>query len=377
VFRGRNGGPKDRRGAVAALAIAFVLAAAFAATVRVEWSGRRFGLYLLRSPSGRPFVLKDDLRISDLPRYLAGHSFRRHDARPPHGQPPHLHVEWDAADGSGYVTHRLADGRVLETVFGRYQEDDDREPQGLFVGGAVPEVVARYGFDESGMSVRDARGWHHLWCTVNEAWLLAGRGRNLYPADWRLVGSRVLERTRQRVVIESDHRFVEGAFALEMVRRATFVAGQPWFRLEIRFVNVGDAPVTFTYGYGDEPWVGRYGSAAGNVGWLRRGLVTVAGRFEPVVEPWAGIYDAKSGDANFIAWPGTPPDLAYFGNHAGAPQPGEIGAPLASNEVFIGLEWQRRTLAPAGSLLVRLDVGQAELDDAGTPILPDGAAPRP
>jgi hypothetical protein len=368
VFPGRN---RVAVGASVALALTFV------AAVRVEWSGRDFGLYLVRSTSGRPLALKDDLRVSDLPRYLGGVTFPRQGSRPRAGdRAPHLDVQWDAVDGSGFVTNRLADGRVLETVFGRYQEDDDSEPHGLFVGGAVPEVVARFGFDESGMSVLDERGWHHLWCTVNEAWLLRPRGRYLYPSDWRLVRSAVVSSTPEQVVLESEHRYSEGSVTLGMLRRARFRAGQPVFRLEVAVVNLGDEPVTFTYGYGDEPWVGRYGTAAGNIGWLREGPVGIAGLFDPHEERWAGIYDRKSGVANLIAWPGDAPDVAYFGNHAGTPRAAEVGAPLASNEVYVGLEWRHRTIGPGRSQVVQLDLGLASVLPNGRPAHPADAAAR-
>jgi len=243
---------------------------------------------------------------------------------------------------------------------------------------SIPRANLRYCFhalalDESGMSVRDGAGWHHLWCTVNEGIRLADDARVAAPPDWRLVGSRQVVATAAQVVLESEHRLDLGASRLAMHRRATFLAGQPFFRLDVRYTNLGDRPAVLTYGYGDEPWVGRFGTADANVGWLRDGLVERAGRFSTRVQRWAGVVDRRSGLANFIAWDGPGPDLVYFNNHGGPPSPAEAGAPLASNEISIGLEWQQRRLEPGGALAVQLVIGLAAPGPGGLPSLPEGA----
>jgi hypothetical protein len=359
--------------------LALALAGAFLATTQVSCSGRLLGLFLLRSERGRPFELKDDLKLGEEERLLGGLGFaavRRRLGSPRLGR-PRLEVAWDREDGSGYVGNVLADGRTLETVFGRYLHDDGREVHGLFVGGAQPDAILDLALEESGMSLRDARGWHHLWCTVNEAIRLEGDDRLYHPPDWRLVDSRVLVDTPERVILASQHRLEAGGAGLAMHRLAHFQAGQPWVRLGVRFTNVGERAVTLTYGYGDEPWVGRFGSADGNVGWVRGGLVPVARRLDLRLERWAGIADAKSGFANFIAWPASDPDLAYFNNHGGPPTRQEAGAPLSSNEVYVGLEWQRRRLEPGQALSIQLVIGLAATAPGQEPAIPDGAVPSP
>jgi hypothetical protein len=320
-------------------------------------------------------VLEDDLKLGEEERLLAGIDFggRGTGPGPAAAGAPRLEVTWDQADGTGIVTSVLADGRVVETAFGRYLHDDGREVHGLFVGGARAEVIHALGLDESGMSLRDGAGWHHLWCTVNEAIRLEGQGRVVDPPDWRLVGARQVVASVAQVVLESEHRLDAGAARLAMHRRVTFQAGRPFFRLEVRYTNLGDGPVVLTYGYGDEPWVGRFGSADGNLGWLRGGLVERAGRFSTRLQRWGGVVDVKSGLANFLAWDAEGPDLVYFNNHGGPPSPAEAGAPLASNEISIGLEWQRRRIEPGGALPLQLVIGLAAAGPDGLPALPEGA----
>jgi len=356
------------------LLLPLAIAGGLLATTRFALTGRLAGLYLLRSPAGRPLTLEDDLKLGEEERLLAGIDLGGLGTGPGLAAgPPRLDLAWDQADGSGVVTGLLPDGRLLETAFGRFLDDDGREVHGLFVGGARPEVIRALALDESGQSVRDAAGWHHVWCTVNEALRVEGDGRLLRPPDWRLVGARAVLATPGQVVLESEHRVDAGAARLAMHRRATFQAGQPFFRLDVRFTNVGDAPVVVTYGYGDEPWVGRFGSADGNLGWLRDGFVDRAGRFATRVQRWGGIVDVKSGLANFLAWDAGGPDLVYFNNHGGPPSPAEAGAPLASNEISIGLQWQRRRLEPGGALPIQLVVGLAVPGPGGLPALPEGA----
>jgi hypothetical protein len=347
------------------------LTVAFFATTRVRIGGSFYGLYLLERASGRPLEIKDDLKLGDGPRLLGGVSFtwlheRLHAAE----RLPRLDLDWDE-DGSGIVTSYLADGRELQTLFGRYLDDDGRTPRGLFVGGALPDVAATTAQNQSGMALRDARGWHHIWCNVNEALLDVTTTRMSFPGEWTFLGSRVLVDTPDRVVIASEHEIVLAGGSLRVERYAAFRSGRTFFRLGINLINLGEEPVTISYAYGDEPWVGEFGSADGNVGWVERGLVPFVSGIDPRTERYAGILDQKSGLADFISWQGaSPPDVVYFGNHPGTPQPAEVGAPLTSNEVFIGLEWRDRTIEPGDTLTLRLSIGLAASRPDGSPTVP-------
>jgi hypothetical protein len=363
----------DRRARRAGVIALLALAVAFFATTRVRISGRFYGLYLLERASGRPLEIKDDLKLGDGPRLLGGVSFtwlheRLHSAE----RLPRLDLDWDEEQGSGFVTSYLADGRKVQTLFGRYLDDDGRTPRGLFVGGAIPEVAATPSQNQSGMALHDANGWHHVWCNVNEGLLDAATARMSTPGEWTFLGSRVLVDTPDRVVIASEHEIVLAEGTLRVQRYAAFRSGRAFFRLGINLINLGEEPLKISYAYGDEPWVGVFGSADGNVGWVERGLIPFVSGIDPRVERYAGILDRKSGLADFISWQGaSPPEVVYFGNHAGTPLPSEVGAPLTSNEIFIGLEWRDRTIAPGDTLTLRLSIGLAAAHPDGSPTVPE------
>lgn len=362
-----------------------VLAAAglLLATTRMALEGRWHGLYLLRARDGRRLELKDDLYLGDGSRLLAGISFagpRRllgaggAAARP--GQPT-LELEWDTRAGRGRVRNLLADGRELTTLFGRFEDDQGGHPQGLFVGGAESDVaVDARQLDQSGMALRDARGWTHVWCSVNEAVVdLAAASDHLHePARWRYLGSRVLVHEPGRVVLESNHELALTGGSLRVDRLAYFTAGELAFQLVIRLTALGPGAVRYAYLYGDEPWVGHFGSAEGNVGWVEEAVVPFEGAIEARSHRWAGILDRRSGYANYLEWLGDDlPDDAFFANHPGPYAAAEARVPLDSNEVFIGLRWLGRELRPGEGRSMRLAIGLADTDPAtGRPRRPPG-----
>lgn len=367
---------------------AVALAGLFLAVTRVDVSGRWFGLFLLRGREARPLVLKDDLFLGDGSRLIAGVSFSRlrrlvvgeGAARSAAGR-PHLELDWDEAQGSGLVRSHLEGGRELVTVFSRFTDDWGRNSRGLFVGGALPDVAeaddtrgVERRLNDSGMSVRDGGGWHHVWCNANEALLDEANGRMTTPGQWRYLGSRVLIRDAERVVLESSHEIPVTGGALRMDRFAYFRAGKPWVKLGVRILNAGEAPARFAWVYGDEPWVGDFGSAAGNVGWVKGMKVPIEADLDPASYRWAGIVDEKSDLANFVSWIGEAlPDRVFFSN---GPTTTIRGAPLSSNEVFVGLQWLGQRLAPGESRTYLLSLGLAEVPGPGAvPLLPEGAGP--
>jgi hypothetical protein len=371
---------RARLGPPLALA-ALALAAGLAAATRIELAGHWQGLFLLAGRGPRPLELKDDLYLGDGSRLVAGVSFSRVRSAlgrpgPPRGGQPWLELEWDEASGSGVVRNHLAGGEELLTSFARYEDDDGNRPRGLFVGGALPDVAASTtDQNESGMSFRGAGGWQHVWCNVNEG--LLHRGVMTYPGAWRFLGSRVHIEDRDRLVLESAHEIdLGGGDLLRMDRFAYFRAGKPWFKLGIRIANAGERPVLFSYAYGDEPWVGQFGSAEGNVGWVDGGIVRTEELIDPRDLRWAGVLDEETRIANFISWVGEAvPDRVYFGNEPGS-KGLRLGQPLASNEVFIGLEWLNRVLQPGEQASMLLAIGLASLPPgAEVPVLPEGAGP--
>jgi len=360
---------------VGALGVAALLAAATDIRISGHWQG----MFLLRGKEGLPLVVQDDVFLGDGSRLVAGFSFSRVRQVLASGAPRQgrawLELDWDDADGSGLVRNHLAEGTELVTDFSRYDDDEGKNPQGLFVGGALPEVAAGEEQDESGMSFHDARGWHHVWCNVNELLMDLDSRRRWSPGSWTYLGARVLIRDPDRVVIESSHAIPVLGGALRVDRFAYFAAGKPWFKLGIRVVNTGDRPVRYAYAYGDEPWVGHFGSSAGNVGWVRDGIIRVEVLIDARANRWAGILDEESGIADFIAWVGeVMPDRVYFANQPGS-RFERLGQPLDSNAVFVGLEWLDQVLRPGEQRSYLISLGLARPDASGIPVLPEGAGP--
>lgn len=373
----RSGRALGRRSLLGAIALG--LAVLVVTFTDLDVSGNWLGIFLLRGTGPLALVVKDDLLLGDGQHLLAGVSFarvRRLLAGDTAARPAHLELEWSNAQGNGIVRNHLGDGTELVTLFSRFRDDEDRVPHGLFVGGALPDVAASPDQDESGMSFHDARGWHHVWCTTNELMLDTAGEKLVYPSHWEYLGGRVLIRDPQRVVLETSHLYrLAGGGAVRMDRYAYFRAGQPFFKLGIRLSNAGEVPVSLAYGYGDEPWVGHFGSSAGNVGWIRDRLVRVEGPVDATGALWAGIFDEPSGIAAFLAWPADDaPTRVYFANQAGS-RFERLGQPLDSNAIFVGTEWLGLDLRPGEARSVLLSIGMARAGPAGVPVLPDAAVP--
>lgn len=283
----------------------------------------------------------------------------------------HLHAEWNSRDGSGMVSSYFADGTALVTYLGRYL-DADQEVHGLFVGGGLPATVesnVSYNMNNSGMTYFNGKRWYHIWCSVNEGIGSAVSGASITPSKWEFIGSAVEQRTNDAVILRSSHKAVVDSVPLRIDRRASFASGETYFNLEIKVTNIGEMPVKINYMYGDEPWVGYYGTSLGDVGWVRDRLVSHEEFVDLKKYNFIGMADLGNsviGEkpvytnlANFLEWyDGEQPRAAYFTNDMNImPRQGQ-SVPLESNERFLGLIWER-WLNPAESATMRLAIGMA------------------
>ncbi len=355
--------------------------------VRFDITGHFEGLYLLRDKEAGKYEVSDHLFVGEGTALIRGRDLTPLQQRimglfSPHNDGhPHLHCEWNPYDGSGLVSQHFANGTSLVTYFGRYL-DGDEEAHGLFVGGGMPDTVAtnmNYNMNNSGMTFGDGKRWYHIWCSVNEGiGVLDGR-EMLTPSRWKFLGSRVASRSDSSVVITSSHSVVLNGLPVKIDRRAGFAAGETYFTLEIRLTNQGGAPLVLEYHYGDEPWVGYYGTSLGDVGWVRDRLVTHEEVLDSGRYGYAGMVDSGnraigevpvySNLANFIEWFGEERPSVYFANSGKAPAPGSK-EPLESNERYLGLEWERQ-LAPGETATIRLAIGMAGYDQrTGIPVKP-------
>ena len=364
-------------------ALCVLILASFIA-VNFTITGNFEGLFLLRGTDGYWFEIKDDLLLNEGRRYIAGIDFEpakklirslRHIGSPPDG---YLSVEWNDKLGDGYVRNYLPGGRQLLTCLSRFIDDDGKAVKGIFVGGGLPANVHdddRLKENETGMAYYDGTRWYHLWCNVNEALFSMNRFEPIPPSAWTFLGSRVLNREETHVLLESVHEAVIDGVPLRINRYAAFRAGETYFLLSVYITNIGSRPVTYSYQYGDEPWLGNYGSSAGNVGWTADGLKQFVGRLPTGKYTYAGFFDHGNnviGEqhrftdmADFIEWFGTERPELYFSNGPyDNPNPPGRPIPLAGNTRFIGLLWGARTVQPGETVNYTLAIGMAERDPA-------------
>ncbi len=351
------------------------------------------GFFLLKGVDGAWLELTDDLTPEDASNLLWGipiHPFRRIIEEKPSGknQDTYIDFRWDKKDGRGFIRNSWRDGRKLIINLGRFRESNGKYPSGLFIGGGLPPSDPDYEYlnnDETGMTYFDGKRWFHVWCNVNEG-IQSPSSPFLpsYPSDWEFKGSWVRENDGTNLTIESRHRVILAGVPLDLNRLLFYTKGDKYVILTTEITNRGTAPSSMQYQYGDEPWIGNFGSSAGDVGWTKKELLlterevdvkrnTFIGMFD-YGNPLAGEAHNFTGIANFLEWDDSEhPDKAYVSNFFGGALRGPGPAPLASptNRV-IGLQWGPLTLNPGESFHFAIAVGMADIDPrTGLPVKPE------
>ena len=335
------------------------------------------GFYLLKGGDDRSLIFADSVYLGEESRLIAGIDLPGFNllARKFEVADDRLKVEWNEAEGRGILRNRLADGTVLVTNFSRYLSGSGRYPQGLFIGGAPAELLNRAGdgreLNGSGMAWFNGTGWNHLWCNTNEGIISSASGRRYTPAVWTFLGSSVNRLSDDSVVLTSRHQVQVDAVPLLIERQVTASPGEPYIRLRMTITNLGGIPGHYYYYYGDEPWIGDFGGARGDIGWTAAGLVKHETMVDPRTTSHIGMVDYGNdaiGEgrhfrmvANFIEWSAdTPPDIAFFANRSeGIAHAAETRAPLRGDERSLGMYWGPRTLAAAGTQTIDLVIGMA------------------
>jgi hypothetical protein len=399
----------DKKRVVVPLLGAAVLLLLLFVRVRIDVHGDWEGLYLLKGDNSGTYILTDDIFFGETHPVLFRMTlpFRSNASRGGHygiaaangsstpSEPEALpntllspegtlSWQWHERTGRGFVVNSFANGSRLLTCFGRYRDGDGAAPAGLLVGGSIPNAADRNGrinLNASGMAYYQNRHWYHIWCSVNEAIVLNDSSRMVIaPSRWRFLGSRVCKGGPGELVLSSRHEIPAGRTTLLMERFVRFRGGERHFVLVTRITNNGTAAADYSYVYGDEPWLGKYGTSAGDVGWLTDRLVTSEGGVDLNKYQFAGMVDygndlireghTFTGAANFIQWLGDErPDALFFSN-----RPGDLGSdkqPLSGDARFIGLEFGPRLLPPKGTNTFVLAVGMADKDPRnGFPVKP-------
>ncbi len=364
-------------------------------TVKFDITGNFEGIFLLEGKEGAVWEVKDDLFLGEEDRYIAGIDLetekeflnRSFEAQAGAGQEPSLYYEWNERRGEGFVRNYLPEGKQLLTFFSRFIDDSGAETAGLFVGGGLPANIAGKNIvtmNETGMAYYDGVEWFHIWCNVNET-ISDSRFNCVFPSAWKYLGSRVLHHNSEDLILESWHAITIDNVPLHMNRTAVFKAGETYFTLSIRIRNVGNLPTTFYYLYGDEPWLGNYGTSGGNVGWAADGIHQYKGWLDTKKLHYAGLFDfgndaiGEGHDftllANFIAWFGDVEPFVFFSNGpSDFPKLNDKRAPLSGDARFIGIQWGPRTLQPGQSEVYTMKIGMAGHDaKTGLPVVPEFA----
>ena len=235
-----------------------------------------------------------------------------------------LELTWNRKKGMGDIKQFRKNGEVLAISFSRYREDA-ADLQGLFLGGDLPYGESKFNSQKtSGFGFFDGENWSHIWCAANEGLKIMGSEESMVPPLWTYNGSRVLKNTRDEIILESDHEAVIADSKLRMKRFAYVRAGDDYFILKVRITNASKTPISYGYAYGDEPWVGEFGSSDGDVGWHKGGLVKHERFVSPIEHSYAGYWDygndaahegqAYTGKANFIQWLTPMPSYVFFSN---------------------------------------------------------------
>ena len=361
-----------------------------AATIRFNIKWHFEGLFLLKGADGALLEVKDDLYLGDGHRLIWGidfddPSYRIHQMfdRNQHTV-PYLAYEWTARDGVGYVRNFLPGGRQMVTNFSRVTDEGGRECQGLFVGGGLPANVMDgdlVKMNQTGMAFCDGNRWYHIWCNVNEAMFSPRTMTPVFPSQWKFVESKVLDASEKELTLFSRHIIKIDDATLRMDRVAHFTAGEPYFVLSLKITNIGKVFAHYIYTYGDEPWLGNYGTSGGNVGWVKDRLIQYVGPVDSEKYSYAGLFDYGNDTlgeghnftrmANFLQWKSDQKPMVYFTNSPFQKYDPANHEPLSGNARFIGVQFSMTNMVPGESVQYDLAIGLAGLDPkTGFPVKP-------
>ncbi|GAM10571.1 hypothetical protein OR1_02860 [Geobacter sp. OR-1] len=383
-----------RRPAILVSIILFLFVGIFVLTIRFDIEGDFEGIYLLQGANGKLLEIKDDVLLGEYDRVIVKkdlpwlHSL--FDNEPAHNRnEPHIKLSWNRNAGHGFIYNRSPDGTRFVICLSRFQDSEGKAPRGIFIGGGLP--YSRYEestvqLNETGVAFYNGARWFHIWCNANEA--IAGGSspeKMVFPSSWEFLGSKIHYDTSKKVMLQSSHRVLLDGVPFQIDRFLIYRAGDQYFVLANRFKNLSEKPAAYFFVYGDEPWVGDYGSSGGNVGWVQDRQYYYEALIDPYKYSFAGMFDRGnpivlgekgpySGMANFIEWVGDiKPDLVYFSNKEGKVNDESARVPLSSrdNRVMF-LQWGPRLLAPQQTETNVMAIGMASKGATGAqPVKPD------
>lgn len=376
-----------------AAAVALVCIAMLGTKIKFNFDPAVEGLFILEGEKGYWLELSDDLFPEDAPRLLWAfplYPFKKAVASNKciDSSQSCIDIKWDKSHGRGFIRNTWPDGRKLVINLSRFKDGNDKYPSGIFIGGGLPPTDSDYRFlnnDATGMTYFDGRRWYHVWCNSNEGMVSpAAPFLVSYPSDWTFKGSWIRENNGRDLTIESRHRLTLIGVPVDVQKLLFYTAGSSYVILSSEFTNRGTVPIPLMYSYGDEPWIGDFGSSAGDVGWIERELILTQREIDTKQHTYFGMYDYGNelagedhrftGIANFIEWNrGDSPDKAYISNSSGMIISKDKVVPLVSpTNRFIGLQYGPYMLKPGESFSFTIAVGMAGHDPkTGFPIKPN------
>jgi hypothetical protein len=300
---------------------------------------------------------------------------------------PWLENAWDPKVGRGEVIHHHPGVGTLRTSF---HVGFPGYTGGLVIGGYSSSGMAwiperpRPGFpsinvfcaqDESIWDQDEHREYTYGW---SENFGTGPDGERL-----EYVAGRIVEATRERLVLESENS--GGCYRVRKV--ASTWADAPFWVIATRITNRCHHPIHFDFFSGDDPWLGLYKSSDGDVGWTPSGRVRSEQHFELGDFTVGGLWDLGnialgqtegtfSNQANFFALdPSLPlPDEVNFANgFAHRKSEVEPTKPLDNHTMTaLNLGWTRQVLEPTAYKDFVVAFGLAKTDDeAKLPQLPE------
>lgn len=350
------------------------------------------GIFILEGEKGSWYELTDDLVPEDAKRLvwaMPRYPFRDliSSTKCLDSSRPCIDFSWDKSRGKGFIRNTWPDGSKLVINLSRFRDSNGNYPSGIFIGGGLPPGDPDYRFmnnEATGMTYFDGQRWYHVWCNSNEG-VISSLQPNLpsYPSDWAFKGSWVRENDGRNLTIESRHRLMLTGVPMDATRVLFYTAGTSYVIITTEFTNRGTVPIPFQYMYGDEPWVGDFGSSTGDVGWMGQELIRVEREVDTQHYTYFGIYDYGNdlasedhnftGIANFIEWEhDSRPDKAYISNFSGGIINRDKVVPLVSRtNRYIGLQYGPYMLKPGESFTFSIAVGMAGKDPkTGFPVKP-------
>lgn len=364
---------------VKSFAILLIISGLVYLFVDFEIRNQYFGIFVLKKQDGFGIQIVNDIYPNELQHVILSFDFHpltknffiRKNRRNIY---PRLNYIWDKKRGRGFVVNYLEENKIFLTVLSRYKTDTNETPNGVFIGGELPASEfdrEANKMNDTGMAYYNGSRWYHIWCNSNEG-LASGSTMEPIPiTNWKFLGSEVLERGSFKIIIKSNHLAVSDGNPLYIERFGIFLAGNPYMILVQRITNIGNNIASYYYVYGDEPWLGNYGSSIGNIGWVKDRLIKYEEQIDPKKYKFFGFYDYGNdvvgedhkftGMANFIEWLYDEPDVAFIVNQEG----GKIDKanpkkPLYSQlSRFIGGQWGPVYLQPKGCQIIVLAVGMA------------------